>query len=258
VKPLPLLSEHPRSIQILLAIVVPAVYGLVTGYFLGVNESVYLVLSVIGIVGALGAGFDHYGARSGAGRGVLIGAIFGASILIAHEIHGEEATAHLPEPAILLIVITTVLAMGFAALGGWLRGRVERREEAAASMGSGPAAPGGPVEEAVAAAPVAEANPSAPVPSPTAPAPTRPAPAPQPTEPAREPTPAAAPAGGQVSLNSGSFEDYRGLGMSVTQAKRVVAYREQLQGGYSSLDDLDRVPGFPKQFLAELKQRLTV
>jgi competence ComEA-like helix-hairpin-helix protein len=60
-----------------------------------------------------------------------------------------------------------------------------------------------------------------------------------------------------VSLTSGTFEEYRGLGMSITQAKRVIAYRER-DGGYSSVDDLDRVPGFSKQFLEELKERLTV
>jgi O-antigen ligase/DNA uptake protein ComE-like DNA-binding protein len=60
-----------------------------------------------------------------------------------------------------------------------------------------------------------------------------------------------------VSLNAGSFEDYRELGMSVTQAKRVIAYRERV-GGYSAVHDLDQVPGFPKAFLAELKRKLMV
>ena len=119
----PLLSEHPRSVQFLLAFVVPALYGALTGYFLGVNETVYLILSVVGIVGAIGAGLDHVGARAGAARGVIAGSVFGAAILIAHEIHGADAEAHLPEPAIVLVVITTVLAVAFAALGGWLRQR---------------------------------------------------------------------------------------------------------------------------------------
>lgn len=119
----PLLTSQPRSLQILLAVVLPALYGALTGYFLGVSESTYLVLSVLGVVGGIGAGFDHVGAAAGAKRGVLAGSIFGASILIAHEIHGADAEAHLPEPAILLVVITTVLAIGFAAFGGWLRGR---------------------------------------------------------------------------------------------------------------------------------------
>ena len=55
------------------------------------------------------------------------GSIFGGAILVAHEIHGAEAKADLPDPAILLIVITTVLAVGFGALGGWLRERATRR-----------------------------------------------------------------------------------------------------------------------------------
>lgn len=123
----PLFSEWPRSAQILLGGVLPAAYGALTGYFLGVNEAVYLVLSLIGIVGGIGAGFDHVGARAGAARGILAGGLFGAFILIAHEIHGEPAKADLPEPAILLVVITTVLAVCFAALGGWLRQRAIAR-----------------------------------------------------------------------------------------------------------------------------------
>ena len=122
----PLISEHPRPLQVFLIVVLPALFGAITGYFLGVSEVTYLVLSVIGIVGGVGAGLDHMGARAGALRGLAAGSIFGAAILIAHEIHGAEAKAELPEPPILLIVITTVLGVLFAAFGGWLRERHER------------------------------------------------------------------------------------------------------------------------------------
>jgi hypothetical protein len=121
------MSEHPLGVQIALVGVVPAIYGAITGYFLGVSEAVYLVLSVVGIVGGVAAGFDHVGAKAGAIRGIAAGSIFGAAILIAHEIHGEDAKADLPDPAILLVVVTTVLAIGFATLGGWLRGRAEQK-----------------------------------------------------------------------------------------------------------------------------------
>lgn len=124
--PPPLLAEHPRSIQVLLAVILPAAYGALTGYVLGVSEGTYLVLSVLGVLGGVGAGFDHLGAAAGARRGALAGSIFGASILIAHEIHGAEATADLPDPAILLVVITTLLAVLFGALGGKLRERLMR------------------------------------------------------------------------------------------------------------------------------------
>jgi DNA uptake protein ComE-like DNA-binding protein len=58
-----------------------------------------------------------------------------------------------------------------------------------------------------------------------------------------------------VSLNHGTFEEYRALGMSVTQAKRVITYRGRLDG-YTHVDQLEQVPGFPKEFLANLKQQV--
>jgi hypothetical protein len=137
----PLLSEHPRSIQFLLAVALPAVYGAITGYFLGVSEATYLVLSVIGILGGIGAGFDHMGARIGLRRGLVAGLIFGSAILIAHEIHGAAAEAHLPDPAIVLIGVTTGLGAVFGAIGGWLRLRAsggaaaERSPEVPGPMG---------------------------------------------------------------------------------------------------------------------------
>jgi hypothetical protein len=123
----PLVSEHPRPVQFGLIAVVPAIFGAICGYFLGVSAVTYLVLSVIGVVGGVGAGLDHLGARAGARRGVAAGSIFGGAILIAHEIHGAEPTVELPEPPILLVVLTTVLGAGFAAIGGWLRERHERK-----------------------------------------------------------------------------------------------------------------------------------
>jgi Na+/citrate or Na+/malate symporter len=130
----PLLLEQPRFVQVLLAVVLPALYGALTGYFLGISEVTYLVLSVLGVLGGIGAGFDHVGPAAGAKRGLIAGLIFGGSILVAHEIHGADAKADLPDPAILLILITTILGVGFAALGGWLRERATRRVELRAAQ----------------------------------------------------------------------------------------------------------------------------
>jgi hypothetical protein len=127
----PLLSEHPRSLQIFLAIILPVAFGALTGYFLGVSEGAYLILGLLGVLGGIGAGFDHLGTAAGAKRGVLAGLLFGSSILIAHEIHGAEAKAHLPDPEILLIVVTTALGAAFGALGGYLRERAMRDREPA-------------------------------------------------------------------------------------------------------------------------------
>lgn len=123
----PLMSDNPRAVQIALIVAAPIVFGAITGVFLGLSETVYAVLSIIGVLGGVVAGFDHLGARAGARRGLLAGALFGASIVIAHEVHGRAAKAHLPDPEILLVVITTVLGVAFAAAGGALRARLQGR-----------------------------------------------------------------------------------------------------------------------------------
>jgi hypothetical protein len=121
----PLLADRPRPVQLLLAVVVPTVYGAVAGIFLGISEGIYLALTLAGILGAVGAGLEHVGAAAGALRGILAGAIFGAAILVAHEIAGTDAKADLPDPAVGLVVVTVVFGAAFAALGGWIRRRRE-------------------------------------------------------------------------------------------------------------------------------------
>ncbi len=128
--PPPLLSEHPRGVQFVLVVVVPVLGGALIGLFLGWNEALYLVGSVIGIAGGYFAGYDHRGAGPGARRGFVGGLLFGASILIAHEIHGKDPKAELPDPEILLVVITTVLGVALGALGGRARAKRERAEPA--------------------------------------------------------------------------------------------------------------------------------
>lgn len=130
-KRIPMLNEQPRSMQILLAGVVPIAFGAITGYFLGVSEVTYLVLTTVAIVGGIGGGYDHLGAAAGAKRGLLGGFLFSASILIAHEIHGADAEADLPDPAILLVPLFMILGAGFGAVGGWLRARSEAGASAA-------------------------------------------------------------------------------------------------------------------------------
>ena len=58
-----------------------------------------------------------------------------------------------------------------------------------------------------------------------------------------------------MSLNSATFEELREVGLSVTQTGRVLAYREH-SGGFTSISDLDGIPGFPQEFLDSVKDRL--
>jgi capsular exopolysaccharide synthesis family protein len=62
---------------------------------------------------------------------------------------------------------------------------------------------------------------------------------------------------GPVDLNEVTYEELRALDLSTTQAKRLIAYRER-QGGFSSVDDIDDVPGFPDELRDGLKRRVTV
>ncbi len=60
-----------------------------------------------------------------------------------------------------------------------------------------------------------------------------------------------------VNLNSATFEELREAGLSVTQATRILAYRERF-GGYGSIEDLEKVPGFPADLIESLEGRITI
>jgi DNA uptake protein ComE-like DNA-binding protein len=61
----------------------------------------------------------------------------------------------------------------------------------------------------------------------------------------------------KIDLQEASFEDLRGLGLSVTQSARLIAYREAGRG-FESVDDLNTIPGFTKATLGKLRERLRV
>ncbi|MBW8059919.1 MAG: hypothetical protein FVQ78_06205, partial [Solirubrobacterales bacterium] len=92
--------------------------------------------------------------------------------------------------------------------------------------------------------------------------PPAPTPIPQPGPPASPPQPelppaAAAQPGGRIDLNTVGFGQLRAENLSVTQATRLLAHRERL-GRFGSVDDLDQIPGFPQDFLENLKRRSTI
>ncbi len=62
---------------------------------------------------------------------------------------------------------------------------------------------------------------------------------------------------GSLNLNSATFEELRDADLSVTQATRILAYRERF-GGYRSIEDLEKVPGFPAELIESLRGRITV
>jgi hypothetical protein len=120
----PSFSSRSDTVQLALAIVVPAVFGLICGFLLGVSEVAYLVLSILAIAGGFGAGLEHDGGKEGALRGVAGGLLFGTFILVAKHASGADPKADLPHPEVVLVVITTVFGVGLGALGG--RARLRR------------------------------------------------------------------------------------------------------------------------------------
>jgi hypothetical protein len=79
--------------------------------------------------------------------------------------------------------------------------------------------------------------------------------APRRAAPARNGRPAAR--DGRINLNQASFAELRSLDLSVTQSHRLLAYRKRI-GSYESLEQLDKVPGFPRAVRERLKRRVTI
>jgi hypothetical protein len=123
----PLLLDRSFPVQLLLAIVLPVAFGVLTGWMLSQDETGYLILSLLGILGGIGAGHDHVGADQGFVRGILGGALFGLSILATHSLVDEVAKAKLPHSQWVLVIITTILGALFGAWGGALRARGEAK-----------------------------------------------------------------------------------------------------------------------------------
>jgi len=124
----PLLVDRPAPARILIAVVVPAVYGAITGVLLGLSAGAYLILSLLGVLGGIAAGYDHPNAGEGALRGLCGGMLFGTFILLGGTLIGRQAKASIPDPQWILPIVTTVLGVAFGAIGGALRGRYERSE----------------------------------------------------------------------------------------------------------------------------------
>jgi hypothetical protein len=124
----PLLNHHPIAIRVVLAGVVPALFGVFAGVMLGVSKPAYLVVALLGVGGAYLAGLEHDGARGGLLRGIVGGALFGTWILLAHgAFFDAEPKAHIPEPEIIHVALTTAFGALLGALGGRRRARHQRQ-----------------------------------------------------------------------------------------------------------------------------------
>ncbi len=122
-----LLRDRPENTQVVLAVVVPLVFGAVVGIFLGTSASTYWILIGVATLAALLSGLEHAEVKEAAGRGAVAGAMFGLGILAAHQLAGTDAKVSLGSFPPGLILIDAVAGALLAALGCWLAGR-RRRE----------------------------------------------------------------------------------------------------------------------------------
>jgi hypothetical protein len=125
-----LFRDRSRPVQIVLGGVVPAVVGAVAGILVGASTTAYWIVAVLAAIGSVLSGFEHQDGWGGADRGLVAGAIYGAALLIAHAIAGTHAKVSLGSFPPLLAVVTAIVGMLLAALGGRLA-RMQRERAAA-------------------------------------------------------------------------------------------------------------------------------
>jgi hypothetical protein len=125
-------EDLPRAVQIQLVAGGAFLFGLVCGFILSEGKTGWIIVNLIAAIGGFLAGLDHAGPRDGALRGFAGGLLFGIGIVIADAITEEAPVADVPDPIILLVLLTTILGAGLGALGGLVGRRVRAREHSSA------------------------------------------------------------------------------------------------------------------------------
>jgi hypothetical protein len=132
--PLPPAFEERSAVeQIVGAVVITMVFGLITGFALGWNEIVYYVLvGPVALLGGFVGGMEHRSTDEGFVRGAMGGLVFGSFVLLGLEILNDEPEAYLGEPQVGLVFVTTIVGSILGALGAAYRARREGQAGAAA------------------------------------------------------------------------------------------------------------------------------
>ena len=123
----PAFDDRSPVEQIIGAVVVTMVFGILTGFALGWNEIVYYVMvGPIAIVGGFVGGMEHRTTDEGLVRGALGGLVYGSFILLGLEILDKEPVAYLGDPQAGLVFVTTIGGAILGAAGAGYRARRER------------------------------------------------------------------------------------------------------------------------------------
>ena len=129
----PAFEDRPFWLQLLGMVIVPLIFGLLSGFALGWSEVLYLIMvGPIALLGGFLGGIEHRGFEDGFVRGLLGGLVYGSFILLGHKIAGTDPKADLPDPQVGLVILTTVVGGILGGLGGRFRARREAVEPAPA------------------------------------------------------------------------------------------------------------------------------
>jgi hypothetical protein len=126
--PLPPAFEDRSPVeQIIGAVVVTMVFGILTGFALGWNEIVYYILvGPVALAGGFFGGMEHRSVDDGVVRGALGGLVFGSFVLMGLEILDTDPKAYLGDPQAGLVFVTTIVGSMLGGLGAAYRVRRER------------------------------------------------------------------------------------------------------------------------------------
>ena len=113
--------DRPMAVRLIAVIVIPGVFGAITGWVLGESKTVYIVLQVVAAIGGYIAGWEHRSGREAAVRGLVGGLVFGGAILAIHELTGDTPKVKLPEPAVVLMAFTGGIGAILASFGAGAR-----------------------------------------------------------------------------------------------------------------------------------------
>lgn len=121
-------EDLPPAVQVQLVAGGAFLFGLVCGFVLSEGKTGWIVLQLVAAIGGFLAGLDHAGPRDGALRGLAGGFLFGLGIVIADAVTDKAPVASVPDPMVLMIVLTTLFGAALGALGGLLGRRIRARE----------------------------------------------------------------------------------------------------------------------------------
>jgi hypothetical protein len=120
-----LFESRPVSMQVVLAVVVPAVLGAVAGLTLSPLPGLYIAIQVVAALGGIVAGLEHRRYGQAALRGLGAGLCYGIPIYVLYKVLGGNAHHLIGQRPVLLPLITAVFGALFAAIGCFIRSRLE-------------------------------------------------------------------------------------------------------------------------------------